>query len=70
MSMALPRTRLDHLPVPARNDRVAQRTFALKLHRVPVRCECGKTSCSRTFFVSLEEYAKARRHGEALTAHS
>jgi hypothetical protein len=57
-------------PVPRRNDRVAQRTFSLRLHRFPIRCECDRANCTSTFVVSLEEYAEARRTGRPLTAHS
>jgi hypothetical protein len=56
-------------PVRLRNDQVAQRAFLLKLLRFPAVCECGSTNCSRTFFVSLEAYAEARREGRALMAH-
>jgi len=57
-------------PVRLRNDRSAQRTFQLMRLRFPVRCECGSGRCERTFIVTLEEYAEARRNGRALTAHS
>jgi hypothetical protein len=53
-----------------RNDAVAQRAFLLTLLKFPARCECGSANCKRTFFVSLEEYAEARRQGRTLTAHS
>ena len=69
MAMVFPQARQRRVPVPARNDRVAQRAFALGLYRFPVRCECGEAACARTFFVSLEAYAEARRDGESLAAH-
>ena len=61
------RARADAVPVS--NDRIARRAEALRFtSRVPLLCECGHPDCEALALVSLDEFRRVRRTGDAVIA--
>jgi len=53
--------------VRASNDHIASRAEALHfISRVPLLCECDNEGCRELVLVSLDEFRRLRRTGEAL----
>ncbi len=49
------------------NDRIARRAEALRFtSRVPLLCECGHPDCGALALVSLDEFRRLRRTGDAV----
>lgn len=49
------------------NDRIADRAEALHFtSRVPLLCECGHPACGALALVSLDEFRRLRRTGDAV----
>ena len=54
----------------ASNDHIAARAEALHfMSRVPLLCECEDPECGALVLVSLDDFGRLRRTGEALVAH-
>jgi hypothetical protein len=65
---SLPRTRTGAVRVA--NDHIAARAEALHfISRVPLLCECDDPGCRALVLVSLDEFGRLRRTGEAVIAH-
>jgi hypothetical protein len=65
-----PLTRPRTAAVRASNDHIAARAEALHfMSRVPLLCECDDPGCRALVLLSLDEFGRLRRTGEAVIAH-
>jgi hypothetical protein len=55
--------------VRASNDHIARRAEALRFtSRVPLLCECDDPGCQALILVSLDDFRRLRRRGDAVIA--